>query len=475
MKHFRPLKESLKGLDPEAIGSLLSTSSDIALVLDLDGVIYDLAFGNEEWLAEWYSKWLGEAWIDTVTIESRPKIESLLAEARAGNQPRWRQVNHPSSWGADVPVTYTAMQIGETGAIVACGRELWSTSLLQQRLVNAQQSMERQYAKLRHTETRYRLLFQTTNEAVLILDGNSARIVEINPAAEQLLGRAADQLRDSNFLDALDERGRGDVLAFLNSLRAGGRDEDIQVKLVPGETAVMLSGSFFRQDNTTLLLLRLKPTASPVAVSATPTPATNLLQVIEQLPDALVVTDRTSAILACNPAFLELAQLASSVQVIGAPLERWLGRPGVDLNVLVVNLRQHGAVRLYPTVVRSDFGGTANVEVSAVAVDQGNGTHFGYMIRNVDQRPRGEGPTVGQGLPRSVHQLTELVGRVPLKELVRETVDEIERLCIEAALELTGDNRASAAELLGLSRQSLYVKLRRYGIAEPTNGSETSR
>ena len=37
---------------------------------------------------------------------------------------------------------------------------------------------------------------------------------------------------------------------------------------------------------------------------------------------------------------------------------------------------------------------------------------------------------------------------------------------IEAALELTGDNRASAAELLGLSRQSLYVKLRRFGLAE---------
>ena len=31
-------------------------------------------------------------------------------------------------------------------------------------------------------------------------------------------------------------------------------------------------------------------------------------------------------------------------------------------------------------------------------------------------------------------------------------------------LELTGDNRASAAEMLGLSRQSLYSKLRRFGL-----------
>ena len=55
---------------------------------------------------------------------------------------------------------------------------------------------------------------------------------------------------------------------------------------------------------------------------------------------------------------------------------------------------------------------------------------------------------------------------MPLKELVREATDVIEKLAIEAALELTNNNRASAAEMLGLSRQSLYVKLRRYGIGD---------
>jgi DNA-binding NtrC family response regulator len=39
-------------------------------------------------------------------------------------------------------------------------------------------------------------------------------------------------------------------------------------------------------------------------------------------------------------------------------------------------------------------------------------------------------------------------------------------MCIEAALRMTGDNRASAAEMLGLSRQSFYMKLHRYGIGD---------
>jgi DNA-binding NtrC family response regulator len=51
-----------------------------------------------------------------------------------------------------------------------------------------------------------------------------------------------------------------------------------------------------------------------------------------------------------------------------------------------------------------------------------------------------------------------------LREIVGETTDLIEKLAIQAALKLTQDNRATAAEILGLSRQSLYVKLRQYGI-----------
>jgi DNA-binding NtrC family response regulator len=79
----------------------------------------------------------------------------------------------------------------------------------------------------------------------------------------------------------------------------------------------------------------------------------------------------------------------------------------------------------------------------------------------------------GRELPRSASQLAGLVGRMPLKDIVGETTDLIEQLCIEAALELTRDNRASAAEMLGLSRQSLYVKLRRYGLGDL--GSDSDR
>ena len=82
-----------------------------------------------------------------------------------------------------------------------------------------------------------------------------------------------------------------------------------------------------------------------------------------------------------------------------------------------------------------------------------NGGQPLLRLRHPRRRRRGRRrrPAIGATAPRSVEQLTELIGQVPLKDLVREATDVIERLCIEAALELTGDNRASAAEMLGLS------------------------
>jgi transcriptional regulator PpsR len=127
-------------------------------------------------------------------------------------------------------------------------------------------------------------------------------------------------------------------------------------------------------------------------------------------------------------------------------------------------------VRFFATTLRGEYGSSTEVEISAVAVELQGQSWLGFAMRNVERRRVADARPVRE-LPRSVEQMTELVGRVSLRELVRETTDVIERLCIEAALELTGDNRASAAEMLGLSRQSLYVKLRRYGLGDLQDSS----
>jgi len=462
---FKAPRESLGDIDAELAGKLLAAAGDVSLVIDGKGVIRDIAFGNEELLKEGYANWVGRPWLETVTIESRPKIEALLDGAGTDPMPRWRQVNHPSAKGGDVPVLYSTIRLGDDGRTVAVGRDLRTLATLQQRLVDAQQSMEREYARLRHAETRYRLLFQVATEAVLIVDAGTSKIVEANPAAGRLLGVKPERLIKRSFPSGFDADGMAAITTLLAGARAAGRADGVRARLASGGRTLTVSASLFRQDEGAHFLIRLAPLSEGDAVADMSKPKSRLLEVVDNSPDGFVVTGLDGRILTANRAFLDMVQLVTEEQAEGESLERWLGRPGVDMNVLTANLRERGSLRLFSTSLRGEHGAATEVEISAVAVPDGEQPCYGFAIRETARRLR-----VADGqrreLPHSVDQLTELVGRVSLKDLVRETTDVIERLCIEAALELTGDNRASAAELLGLSRQSLYVKLRRYGLGD---------
>ena len=470
MREFESPARTLGDLDAVAAGRLIAAAADVAMIIDDEGVIRDLAFGSEDLLREGYYGWLGRPWADTVTVESRPKVEAMLRDSRGTSAPRWRHINHPSADGADLPLSYAAVGLppatrGEAvGRSVVYGRDLRASAALQQRLVSAQQARERDYWRLRHMETRYRSLFHVASEAVLVLDAATGKLEEANPAAVALFG--AEARPGGQILDVFDAPGAAAVRSLLGRVGATGRAESVTANLVSLDAELRVSVSLFRQEKTVHLLLR----AAPVAVDAhkaSPAGQDALLKLIESAPDAFVVTDLDGRILTANRAFVELAQLASEAQVRGQSLEQWLGRTGVDLNVLVTNLRQRGAVRLFATVMRGEYGALTDVEISGVAVTGGDEPCLGFTIRDVSRRLASE-VRPGRDVPRSVGQMTELVGRVPLKDIVRDTTDLIEQLCIEAALELTHDNRASAAEMLGLSRQSLYVKLRRFNIGDLT-------
>jgi transcriptional regulator PpsR len=463
MRRFRAPEISLRDLDPDGAAKLIAAAGDIALVVDREGVIRDLALGSEELSREGLGRWVGRAWVDTVTVESRPKVEALMRDA--GGAPRWRQVNHPSGQGADLPVLYSALPLGAEGRLVAFGRDLRPVAALQQRLVEAQQSMEREYARLRHAETRYRLLFQIASEAVLIVEAASQKVVEANPAAGELLGFAANRLVGRGFLDLFEASSAAAIEALFATVRATGRGDDVQVAVNGEHRRFVIAASLFRQEAAAHFLVRLAPVQADGDAIVLPRGKGRLLTVVEGLPDGFVVTGMDRRVVMANTSFLDLAQLATEEQARGEPLDRWLGRSSIDFNVLLVSLREHGSVRQFGTVLRGEYGSTEQVEISAVAVPNGDQPCYGFTIRPIGRRPVAEAAT-GHKLPHSVAQLTELVGRVPLKDLVRETTDVIERLCIEAALDLTGDNRASAAEMLGLSRQSLYAKLRRYGLGD---------
>jgi len=442
---------------------LISSAADVALVVDKSGVIRDVAIGSEELSKAGLGGWVGVPWTDTVTADSRHKVEELMREAALKQPTRWREVNHIAPGGGHVPVRYSALQVREDGRVVAFGRDLRALASLQQQLVDAQMSIERDYARLRQTELRYRLLFQIASEAIIIADATTARITEVNPAALALIGEPSKKIAAQTLLELIDPADGPALQDLLATVRSTGAGESIPVRVAGFDRKFIFSASFFRQGASAFILARLSPVETQAPEGAQKANA-SLAKIMEGLPDGFVVTDPEARILTANTAFLDLAQLSNQEQARGQPLENWLGRSGVDINVLTANLREHSSVRNFSTIVRGAYGSLEEVDVSAVAVLGGELPSFGFVIRS--SATRNAAKLRPANLARSVEQLTELVGRVSLKDLVRESSDLIEKLCIEAALELTGDNRASAAEMLGLSRQSLYVKLHRYGLGD---------
>ena len=477
--NFKAPRKALDGLAAETVAGLVTAAADIVLVLDRRGIIRDMAFGSEELAADLAGDWIGQPMGGVVCVDSQPKIALLLGEVDSpAPPPRARHANHPLPGGGTVAISWTLRRLDDSNQMLALGRDLRVLAGMQQRLIEAEQSLERDYSRLRLAEARYRLLLQSSAEPIVVVDLGTQKVVEANPMAARLLGEDARQIVGKPFAEQLDAVSGRALPEWFAALRAAGRAEPLRARLAHERRECRLPALIFRQENSSHALLRIEAVGPAGAtqrppnghadgqVSAGVSGRSRITEMFVCLPDAMVVTDADGRILELNRAFIDIAQLANEEQALGESLERWLGRSGVDLGVLLANLRESGELRQFATRLRGDLGGSAEVEISATRLGAPEEPAFGFALR---RRRAAEGRSP-RALTRSVEQLTELVGRVSLKELVRETTDVIERLCIEAALELTRDNRASAAEMLGLSRQSLYVKLRRYGLGDLEGG-----
>ena len=230
VKAFASPVASFGDLDADTVATLIAAASDIALILDAEGTVQDMSFQNEELSEELpdSSSWIGRKLTTCVAPDSRPKVAALLRDAEKGSEvkSRWRHLNHLREDGKSVPVLYCAVQAGEGERIVVFGRDLRALSVLQQKLMSAQESLERDYSRLRETEMRYRLLFQMSSEALLIFDAAKLRTVDANPAARTILGMGENAsglgVGDIFAAESIDA-----VQGHLNAARLGVRVDDI--------------------------------------------------------------------------------------------------------------------------------------------------------------------------------------------------------------------------------------------------------
>ncbi len=461
--HFPSQPGQLVSLDADAIHRLISTSSDYAILLDEKGIVKDIFCGNEAHVQDDIKAWIGQPFLKTLTVESLVKLDMLVDQAKHQEEPKWRQLNHVTEGDDDFPASYAAVPGPDTGTTLLLGRDKRELILLQQRLVKAQLTIEQDYERIRQVESRYRVLFETGTDALLIISAESARIVDANSSAARMLQREQGELSNRTFTNFVTPELTSALTQTLDDVRTKGGQKSVVLTLKPDGRRVWLDALLFRSVSDTLILCRIRP--------QTITPGTDhafhdaLMGLFQRTGDALVFTDKEGMILHSNAAFQSMTNVAMVERLQETSLADFLGRPSVDLSVMTGNAEQAGKLAIYSTTLRTEFGGQIPVEISATYLPDQSPPGFAFLIRDVS-RLEASRQNTGAVSSEAVEHVVELVGSTPLKELVRGTTDVVEKLCIETAIRLTNNNRAAAAEMLGLSRQSLYVKLRRYNLVD---------
>jgi transcriptional regulator PpsR len=412
---------------------------DITLALDAEGVIVDATLSNSI-ASEPVAAWRGRAWHDTVAETGGEKIRSIVETTRSSGVSAFHRIVQRFPSGLELPIEYTAVRLdGKKSGLLAVGKSLQTVTELQNKLIAAQQAREQEYWKLREVETRCRLLFDASSEAVVLVRADTLRVVEANPAAARAFGIAPDW----DLLPLIDRQDREAFHAMLGRVREQARSPGLVIRLGSAREPWAVRASLMASDPGLLYLLHMAPIG--VAAPAVPPPqppsagAPSLDTLIERLPDGFVLVDGEGVILRANQAFAELVQIGSVEALLGGRVGRWLSRPGSDFAVLLATVQRHRIVRLLSTIVHGELGADIEVEISAAGSSEIRPKHFGLLIRDVGRRLAG--PADADHLTTVLRAATGQIGRTTLLRVVKDTVEAVEQHYIRGALDLAAGNR----------------------------------
>lgn len=410
---------------PELAKTFVSLASDIALVIDDGGVIRNVAQGQAEPIAPGAGDWVGRPWVDTVSLDTRLKVEHLLSEVSTRGIARKREVNHTLTAGASLPVAYTAIRLGANGPVLAVGRDLRSIAAIQQRFIDSQQDLERAYWKARQAESHYRLLFQVATDAVLVIDPQTLLILEANQAAARLFDCLAEQMAGRHATFGFELRSRNAMTELLTNALSTGQTGEIRARLMVSTAHASVAATAFRSGDTTRLLVRVRSVDTGLDSHE---PGMSVARPVIDAKDGVVVTDSSGRVLVANPAFANLVNLPDETAARGRFLSDWVGQPDRPLPQLVAQVRREGIVRRSSSWSWPAPGGLAQpVEVSAMLLTEGDQECIGFTIHPLASDAPPDAAALPEALTEGMALLAAQVGVLPLPDVLREATALVEQ------------------------------------------------
>ena len=453
----------IPNLDQASTADLISRLCDFAFVISSDGEIIQTM--TSPFLAPRLdlSSWKGLQFQDTLTTESVPKFEARIAQFKEGQKElRPVELNHrPTHQQTELPVRYTFHSSAEDGSKLLLGSDLRPVAEMQQQLVEAQIALENDYDARREHEIRLKVLMESSDVATVFIALNTGVISSCNSATEVLLGRSRKELMDAPFAAEFEDEG---VTSLIDQMVTAASDVSITAVLANsarGGRSYRLNPTLFRGATSQMLLCKMEPEHS--SLEPMDQLATHLVSFFHKGVDPIVFMNMSGQILSANEAFVSVANVTHAQTLSGRSMSDFFSRGSVDLNVILESARRNGKMRLYSTKILNEHGDERPVEISTTQIRTELEPICVLVMRNA-RRVEGISTPTSQMSEEEVNSVVELIGSQSLKDVVARSTDVVEKMCIETAIRMTSNNRVAAAEMLGLSRQSLYVKLRKYNL-----------
>jgi hypothetical protein len=425
----------LSGFAPELAGMFVSLAGDIALVVDQDGVIQNVAHGDAI-AGPSVGGWIGRPWAETVTGGTRRKVELLLQEVDEAGVTRRREVSHPSHGGEDIPISYSALRLGKQGPVIAVGRDLRAVAAIQQQLVQTQKDMERDYWNLRRDQTQQRELHQLVSDAVMVATGPELQIVLANEAASQQLfladGLLAAPVR--SILSKVAESGRS--MAVRTRLKSHGMENQLF------DMFVTPFGGNSPSDGANRLLVRARQVASgdapPVHVRS-------------------AITDTQGRVLMASDALVAMCSDTGRNSLYGQSLSTLLDSAQGVIAGLLNQVKRDGMAHAENAVLGGHGVAVFEAEIFASLINDGDQERIGFLV-NV------QGFSAAETLAADIQALMEIPGQHSLGSLLNQVQTLTERYAVMEALRSTSANMSASANLLGISVADLAKRMTRLGL-----------
>lgn len=458
-------------IDPDIVNDIISRLADLGLVISPEGVILGVIVNPSLRPKDAISRFQGMHMSDTLATESVVKFaQRLAAFLKDPQQTRAVELNHLlEGTQKTLPVRYSFHHIGESGKILMLGRDLRPIAEMQQQLVASQLTLERDYEARREHDMQFRVLMASIEDGMIYVSLPDGTITDCNAAARILLGKQGGDLAGVRLEQLFESKGKSNLIDHLVSLSNESTNRKTTLRARAGGRTITVQPVLFRSGGDQAMLCRVIASA-PESLKSDSL-RDSLTGLYERGSDAIVFVNSSGIIQSANEGFLNLADVTHGVALKGRSIVDFLARGNVDLNVMLENASRSGNMRSYATRVTGEFGAERAVEISTTHVQTGAEPVFALVLRDVSRKEinRTEPQKLGKV---DIQSVVEVIGSQSLREIVAKTTDVVEKICIETAVELTSNNRVAAAEMLGLSRQSLYVKLRKYGLlktADPEN------